>query len=251
MLERIGRLKTEVAPTWWPWLIGLGAAWGLLLTGLTAIADPTPENLTLAASIWSAAGYTLGLRATRRWWLPWLVKRPVRNAILLSIFNAGVIETEFLLFEKLFGAAGIAAHPNLIVDLLMTLPWYSLMALTFFRVHDRWRFSTATLLCLGGVYELGFDGILAPFMGVLFGSFELFTLNYWIMLALTAFWGFIAVYSSLMLPPAWVIATTEASAPPDTPVWRAMLKPLVWLIPYVAYLSLLLGVLAVLQGHGR
>jgi hypothetical protein len=225
-------------------LIAVGIAWGLLLALLAAIMDSTPETAALAASIWSAALYTLGLRATRRWWLSCLSGQALRNAVILSIFNACVIEIEFLVFEKIFHAEGIAASPNWIVDLILMVPWYALMALSFVRVQNIWRFSTAAVLFLGAIYELGADGIVGPLMGMFFGSRQLFTLQYWLLMFSSAFWGFISVYSSLVLPPAWLVATTEPPGQSPAPAWRAALKPLLWLLPYALYLLLMMVVLS-------
>lgn len=231
-------------------LIFLGAAWGLLVTLLAAFLDPTPENWTLAASIWTAGLYTVGLGLARRWWLPLLQKTPIRNAALLSIANAAVIETEFLLFQTWFGAEGVAAHPNLLLDLILTMPWYILMAVTFVRVQHRWRFSIPTVLLLGGVYELGADGIIGALFGGAFGQTQLFTLNYWGSMILFSFWAFLPVYSSLVLPPAWLIATTEAAPTPDIPGWQAALKPLLWLGPFGVYLLLIMLLSGVISEIG-
>lgn len=233
---------------WWPWLVGLGAAWGLLVSLLGAITDPTPENYTLAASVWWAGAYTLALRATQRWWLPLLSKHPLRNAALLGVFNAAVIETVFLFFEKIFGAEGVAAHPNLIVDLIMTLPWYILMVLTFVKLQQRWRFSAATVLFLGGVYEMGADGIVGSLMGFLWGEFQLLTLEYWLMMAGMFLWVFIPVYSSMVLPPAWLLATTDPPERPSGSAWGAALKPMLWLFPFTLYLLVIMLVIFALFG---
>ncbi len=220
----------------WTWVAGAGIAWGLIVSLFGAICEPTPENLTLGFSIWTAGLYTLGLWFTRKLWLPRLSRHPIRNAILLGIFNAAVIETEFLIFEKLFGAEGVAAHPNLIIDLLMTMPWYIMMVITFVTVQNRWRFPTATVLLLGGIYELGGDGIVGALVGILFGDFQIFTLEYWIMMIFIFLWAFISVYSSMLLPSTWLIAQTDPPARPTSPAWRAALKPMLWLIPFTIYL---------------
>jgi hypothetical protein len=233
------------APRWWNILIGLGITWGLLVTVIAAASEPTPENLTLMLAIWGAGLYTLVLRLTRSWWLPRLAKRPLRNAVLLGAFNAAVIETEFLVFEKIVGAQGVAAHPNLIVDLLMTMPWYILMCLTFVKVQNRRRFPGATVLFLGGLYELGGDGIVGSLLGVFFGDLQLFTIAYWVQMVLLFFWAFIPVYSSMVLPPSWLIqATPVPTERQSTPAWRDALKPMLWLIPFTVYLVVFLLIIS-------
>jgi hypothetical protein len=231
----------------WNWSVGLGTAWGLIVTVIVAASEPTPYNLALTGSVWAAGLYTLGLYLTRGWWLPKLTRRPLRNAVLLGVVNAAVIETEFLLFEKLCGAQGLAASPNLLVDLLITMPWYTLMVLTFVKVQHRRRFSAATVLFLGGLYEVGGDGLAGQLTAVLAGDFSLFTAQYWLMIGLLFLWAFISVYSAMLLPPAWVIATTPPPATePARPAWLEALRPLAWLPLFMLYLVgllLLMGAL--------
>ncbi|MBI9048746.1 MAG: hypothetical protein JEZ00_04990 [Anaerolineaceae bacterium] len=235
------------APKWWRWLIGFGTAWGLLLTFVASFIEPTPENLTLTAAIWFSGFYTIVLGLTRRWWLPRLTKHPLRNAVLLGAFNAAVIETIFLIFEYIFGAEGVAAHPNLIVDLIMTMPWYIMMCFTFVKVQNRWRFPTATVLFLGGIYEIGADGIVGQFMGILSGDNTLFTIEYWLMMAFMYLWAFIAVYSSMLLPSAWLIAKIPPRSKPSGSGFWSALKPLLWIFPFTIYLFILFFIIMVLS----
>ena len=222
-----------------------GMIWGMFFVALAAVIEPTPENWTLLVSIAVSGLYTVSLYLTRSFWLPQLARRPLRNATLLSIFNAAVVETIFLVFEKLLGAEGVAAHPNLLIDLVMTLPWYALMAFAFVRVQQRQRFFPAVVLLLGAVYELGADGIVGPLVAMLFGDFQLLTLEYWLLLGLFGFWAFIPVYSSLVLAPAWLVETAPPAPQPALPAWRDALKPLLWLIPFLVYLLILILFLGV------
>jgi hypothetical protein len=232
----------------WAWLVGIGISWGLALMIVSALSDPTPENYTLAASIWSAGLYTLLLRVSRRWWLPFLAKRPLRNAAILGIFNAAVIETEFLFFEKLFGAVGVAAHPNLLVDLMLTMPWYIGMVIIFVFIQHKYRFSTATVLFLGGVYEIGGDGIAGQVAALFDGNFQLFNLEYWVMIVALFLWAFIPVYSSMLLPPSWVIASEQPPiSKPIIPRGLAGLLPLTWLLPFIVYILLVMVFLSALS----
>lgn len=228
--------------------MGLGTAWGLFVILIAAIGEPTPESFALAASVWWAGLYTIALRATRRWWLPRLSRHQLRNAMMLGAFNAVVIETEFLVFEKIFGAEGIAAHPNLLVDLILTMPWYILMVVTFVKVQHRWRFSVATVLFLGGIYEMGGDGIVGSLVGIFSGDFQILTLEYWVMMAVVYLWVFITVYSSMVLPPTWLIATTDPPIRPVGTAWRGALKPMLWLIPFTLYLILIMLILSEISG---
>lgn len=232
---------------WIPLVVVVGTLWGLLALIVAAIIDRTAENLTLLCSIASSGAFTLLLYATRRYWLPRVAYRPVRNAILLGIFNAAIVEMIFLLFEHLFAARGIAAHPHLLIDLFLTLPWYALMVRSFVHIYHRRRFSPATVLLLGAVYELGADGIVGPIVALTAGETHILEPGYWFLLILIAFWQFIPVYSSMMLPSTWVLdITPPPTAPSDSPL-RDALRPLLWLIPFMGYLLIALLLLTLLS----
>ena len=114
------------------------------------------------------------------------------------------------------------------------------MVITFTRVQHQRRFSSATVLLLGAVYETGADGIVAQVIGIPFGDTQLFNPAYWIFLAGLVFWQFILVYSSMVLPPAWVLDQAPRPDPMPEPAWKDALRPLLWLIPFTAYLFVLL-----------
>jgi hypothetical protein len=228
---------TRRNPPFLKWLLIIGVTWGqAILIGVT-VNEPTPENLTLLFSIEASGLYTLGLYLTRHRWMPRLAQKPLRNAILLGIGNAALIEAIFLLFEKLFGAAGIAAHPNLLIDLLLTMPWYILMVISFSLIQERYQYSDAAVLLIGAVYELGADGIVGgQVMPILSGEVVLLFEN-WIMLLLVSLWQFVLVYSSMLLPGAWLLEDQR-----QTSINRAFrwMRPLLWLIPYTIYLLMVL-----------
>ena len=230
------------------WLVSLGLPWAILTLSLATISEPTPENLTLFFSILGSGIFTLILYITRRVWLPRLASKPLRNAALVGILNAAVIETLFLLMEKIFGAEGVAAHPNLILDLILTMPWYIMMVITFTRVQHRRRFSSATVLLLGAVYETGADGIVAQVIGIPFGDSQLFSPAYWVLLIGLIFWQFILVYSSMVLPTAWIVDTVPKPTEENGSIVGDALKPLLWLIPFTGYLFLVLLILGAVSG---
>ncbi len=227
-------------------LIALAILWGMFILFLGNVTEPSPENLTVLLSTLICGAYTLGLRVTRRFWLPRLSRRPLRNAVYLGVVNAAFVETVFVLIEKMTSAQGVAAHPNLLLDLLLTMPWYTAMTWTFVGVQHRRRFDPAVVLLLGAVYELGADGILGPLLALLSGDFQILTPTYWLLMALSAFWVFIPVYSPLVLPPAWVIASAPQPERPSIPAWREALKPLLWLIPFGLYILVLMLILDLL-----
>ena len=227
-------------PSPWPRrVVIVGVAWAMAALLFGTIKDPTPKALAVIVAISASGLYTLALYATRRLWLPRLARRPVRNAILLGIFNAAVVETMFLVMEKITGAVGVAAHPNLIADLAITMPWYVPMIWTFVRVQNRRHFAAATVLLLAGLYESGADGILAGWLlPVVTGKMAPLDWGFFLLLPGVMFWGFILCYSSFLLPPAWVLeaarAPGESPALPLPHAWRDAMKPLLWLIPYAA-----------------
>ncbi len=217
-------------------VVVLGTLWGMTAVAIGQLTEPSAENLTLLLAIPASGLYTLGLYLLRPFWLPVLARRPLSSAAALGIFNAAVVETLFLLLEKLTGAEGVAAHPSLIVDLLLTMPWYALMVVTFVRVQNRRRFSPAVVLLLGALYELGADGVLGPLAGLLFGDMQAASAEYWLMLGLFGFWAFIPVYSSMVLAPSWLIDRAPPQPPGAAPPWLDALKPLLWLFPFALYL---------------
>ena len=228
-------------------IVAPGTLWGVLVITVAAVAEPTPENLALLISIAASGLYTLGLFITRPIWLRLLARRPLFNAALLGIFNAAVVETIFLVCEHLLGAEGIAAHPNLLIDWALTMPWYVLMVITFVRVQRRRRFAPTVVLLLGALYELGADGVVSQIVGILFGGSQLLNPGYWLQLGLFGFWTFIPVYSSMVLAPAWLIETSPPVPRPATPAWRDALKPLLWLIPFTAYVFAVIFILDALN----
>jgi len=229
-----GQVSRQPSP--WPRrILRLGLIWAAFLLILMPVSDPTPENRTTALSIGLSGLYTLLLYRTRRRWLPRLAGRPLRNAMILGSVNAAIVETVFLLVEKLMGAKGVAANPNPILDLLVTMPWYIGMVIIFVRMQHRRRFAPSIVLMLGGLYEIGADGLIG-------GSFSgaLFTPAALLLFPLVMFWLFIPVYSSMVLPPAWLVDTIPSASAPSIPAWRDAFRPLLWLIPFVVYLGIFL-----------
>lgn len=215
---------------------------GILI--LSIFLDPSPENLTLGISIPLSGVYTWLLYLTRDHWIKKLHRNPVRNAILVGSLNAAVIEALFLAAEKTFGAAGVAAHPNLVIDLLITMPWYIGMVWFFVRVQRKERFPLGSVLILGAVYELGADGILG---GVLLPTLMGIPPNLWefmILMPLGMFWQFIPVYSSMVLAPAWILEYSESNEAPQRKRWARGFLPLLVLLPFAVYLILFLSLLA-------
>lgn len=221
-----------------------GSLWGMGILILALILEPTPENITLAVSITLSGIYTWLLYLTKDLWIKKWIGKPIRNAILLGSINAAVIETLFLLVEKTFGASGVAAHPNLMIDLLITMPWYISLVWAFVHIQKSHRFSPAIVLLLGAVYEMGADGIIGGLvMPGLMGN-PVHLLEFLILSAVGAFWQFIPVYSSIVLPPTWILDHTDPPLDPTKKHWSRALLPLLILIPFSIYLVLVMGVIS-------
>jgi hypothetical protein len=235
------------SPRWLRWLVIAGIAWALVALGISLLSDRTPRNLTLVISIGASGSYTLLLYLTRRAWLPWLARRPVAGATALGIFNAELVEALFLAVQTALGAEGVASHPNLFMDWLLTMPWYAGMVWIFVRVQRRERYSAAAVLLWGAAYEAVADGtvgglIVPAIMGTLADPVQ-----HLVFLFGLAFWQFISVYSSMVLAPAWVLdAAADGRVGPfvSRPARFAPgLKPFAWLAIYTVYL---LGVMVVM-----
>jgi len=212
--------------------------WGMAVLIFAVLLEPTPENFTLAVSIILSGVYTLLLYLTRFLWLKGFSKSPFLNAVLLGSFNAAFIETLFFIVEKAFGASGVAAHPNLLIDLLLTMPWYIGMVWIFARVQKTEQFSPAAVLLLGAVYELGADGIVGGLIIPAFVGEPVGLLQFLAFSVLAAFWQFIPVYSSLVLPPAWILEKDQREIFAEKPHLLRGFLPLIWLFPFTIYLVL-------------
>lgn len=156
--------------------------------------------------------------------------------VLLGTLGAAWVETAFWAAEKLTGAVGVAASPNLVLDLLVTMPWYAAMVAVLWPVHRRFRYHWTTVALLGGLYEVGADGIVGHVLGG-----NLITPGYLALLFLF-YWVFVVVYAPIVLPPVWALPLADGSD--VRPRWQRMfgaLSPLLPLLPYWLVLNVLFG----------
>lgn len=221
------------------WFLILALTYAVVTLWLSTALDPTPENLTLAVSITLSGLYTLLLYLLRWLWLPWFQRDRMLWAILVGIFNAAFIEALFLAVEKIFGAEGVAAHPNLLVDWLLTMPWYVGMVMIFVWVQKRRQFPLGAVLLLGAVYESGADGFVGGLVVPLIAGPAPDVLGFCVFMPLLAFWQFIPVYSSMVLIPALILKEELPVGNTPWKSWQAFL-PLIWLIPFTVYVILAL-----------
>ena len=229
------------------WLVVFGVTWGQIILISSAVREPTAHNLTLMLAIQASGLYTLIIYTSQGLWMPWLVKRPLSNACWLGIFNAAFVETLFWGIQKVLGATDVAAHPNLLIDLALTMPWYAGMVVLFVRLQKRRNFSPAVVLLLGALYEVGADGLVGGQIIPWISGKPVDFWGSWALLAALAFWQFIPVYSSMVLPPAWVLTNTSAAThlhAPGQTGWRMRLdalSPLIWLVPYAIYVIIMMS----------
>ncbi len=234
------------SPRWLRWLVMAGIAWAIAGLGISLASDRSPRSLTIDISIAASGAYTALLYLARRAWLPWLARRPVAGATAIGVFNAALVEALFLAVQTALGATGVAAHPNLLMDWLITMPWYAGMVWIFVRAQRRERWSAAAVLLWGAAYEAGADGMVGGLVvpAILGGAPS--PLHHLAFLAGLAFWQFIPVYSSMLLAPAWVLdAAARRRVEPALPRparFAAGLAPFAWLAIYTVYLLLVLVV---------
>lgn len=155
------------------------ACYSAFLVPYVLFYDATPYDLTLLAAI-STCGAVLVAALWRKEDVkkPWerLNINPGTKLFLAGGLGAVFVETEFLVWEYVLHAKGVAANPNLAIDLLETMPWY-LLVLALLTVSLRHTKPTLfQLMVLGGVYELMSDGILGSLVGGTLGSDWLFLL---------------------------------------------------------------------------
>jgi hypothetical protein len=160
---------------------------------------------------------------------------PRKTFVLVGGLGAVWAEVIFWFFEKVFGTTGVAASPHLGVDLLITMPWYILMLFLLFTVETRYNYSLTEILLLGGIYELGADGILGQMLegaGIgliyVFGVIPLFVM----------------VYSVIVLPPSYIMQKEIADirkTRSQKPHKIYGLLPLAGLIPFTVYVIVLLS----------
>lgn len=155
------------------------------------------------------------------------IMSPRKKFVLIGGLGAVWAEFVFWFFEKVFGASGVAASPVLALDLLVTMPWYIMMLFLLFKVETKYHYSYTEILLLGGLYELGADGIL----GQVLEGFTLSTLFPVIMVIPL----FVVVYSIMVLPPSYLLRDEIdkiRERPQGSHKYVYALLPLLGLIPY-------------------
>jgi len=193
-------------------------------------AGPASDRTVACATLICGASTVLfwnSKKTIARIWNPsW---SPRKSFVLIGGLCAVWVETVFWVLEKLLGAQGVAASPHLGMDLLITLPWYLLMSHLFFSTQIKYRYSYTEILLLGGLYELGADGIFGQMLSgiTVEGLLQIVFI----------FPLFVMVYSTIVLPPSYIlrpqITSLHASHLDKGHRILGGLRPLGGLIPYV------------------
>jgi hypothetical protein len=214
---------------WWQVIVIIA----LVLFGIFELLSffQEPEAQAVALGYFACGGTTLATwlaRSRLRRWGRSSAPGAGFRFVLLGSLGAAWVEVAFWAAEKITGAVGVAASPNLILDLLVTMPWYISMVAVLWFVHRRYRYHWTTVALLGGLYEIGGDGIVGHSL-----SGNPFTPGYLVALVLAYFWVFVIVYAPIVLPPVWALPLD--SEPYTGPRWRKAVGALLPLLPLVPF----------------
>lgn len=148
--------------------------------------------------------------------------------VLFGSLGAVAVETLFWFVEIIVGSEGVAAHPNIFVDLAVLMPWYISMITIFYFVNKKCGFSWKTTMLLGGLYEFVADGIVGHLL-----AGNPITLEYIFMIPI--FFGvFVFVYFPMLAMPIRyydIKATTDVVLPRYKRILYGLM-PILALIPF-------------------
>lgn len=220
--------------------VALILIYAIVLSPVALYSSRTPENLTQFAAVSTCVGTLfVGLwrrKGLQRIWstLKW---SPSKKLFLAGGLGAAYVETEYEAWQHVIGANGVAASPNLAIDLLVTMPWYLLMVgfLTVALKHTKP--TLFQLLLMGGVYELMADGLLGSFLGGRLAS--TFILLPFVIPIFTLVYSPIIVLPTLAVWPSYQ-EFWSTNPPKGSLVW--LFFPCLAIIIYAIPLTLLLGI---------
>jgi len=191
------------------------------------------HDKVVAYSLFICAGSTVAVWTYRDVLGGWVRRwgaSPRTKFIVIGSLGAAFAEYVFWQMERLYGITGVAANPNLAIDLLVTMPWYIMMVTLLWKVETRYRYGFAQLFVLGGIYELGADGLVGSIMG---GTFSAITIPS--LIALIPF--FSLVYAIMVIPCSAIMreqidAIRNLRPAPEGNRYAYAMLPWLGLIPY-------------------
>lgn len=205
---------------------------GILILG--NLINGVPKDKTIAVGYFSALFYTFIFGfLLRRKLQQFFSKFNNKELVFVVIGSIGAIFIETVIWsvQTYLKTKDAAIHPNLIVDLVMTMPFYSLLCYFVAKWVIKYSFSWPTIALAGGIYEAGADG----FVGNLVQLNILGAFMSPILLPM-----FIIVYSPIILVPYLIVPRTSLINP-NRRDYLILLKPL-WALVIVPF-SLILGLI--------
>ncbi len=157
---------------------------------------------------------------------------PKAKFILIGSLCAIYIETVFWIVERIGGYEGLAAHPNLLIDLLITMPWYVAMITLLWKVETKRKYSYLEILILGGIYDFFADGIVGSIFS---GSFSPLIL----ILLIILYPIFFVTYSLIILTPSFLVEDEIELTQREEKLGRIQNKWLIGLYPLLGLLILI------------
>ncbi len=157
---------------------------------------------------------------------------PKTKFILIGSVCAIYIETVFWVVEKIAGFEGLAAHPNLLIDLLITMPWYVAMIWLLWKVETKRKYTYLEILILGGIYDFFADGIIGSIFS---GAFSPLVL----ILLIILYPIFLVVYSLIVLTPSFLLENEIDLLQNETEIGHIQNKWIFGLYPLLGLLILI------------
>lgn len=190
------------------------------------------KDKAIAIGYFSALTYTFAFGFLLRKKLQQILLKFNNQVILFTVIGsigAFFIETVIWMAQTYLKTTGAAIHPNLFIDLIMTMPFYTLLSYFVAKWVIKSPFSWATIALAGGFYETAADGI----VGNLVGLNILGALISPILIPL-----FIVMYSPIILVPFLLTKNTNQLIDPSKLKYKVLFKPLLALVIFPFSLGL-------------
>lgn len=153
---------------------------------------------------------------------------------VLGSIGAIFIETAIWVAQTFLKTTGVAIHPNLLVDLVMTVPFYTLLSYFVAKWVMKYAFSWPTIALAAGIYETAADGVIG----------NLIRLNFFgALISPILIPVFMVLYAPIILVPFLLMPRMGSPVKPSFREYKVLLKPLIALavFPFSLGLGILLG----------